>query len=89
MREIAYNPDYDFALNSRDELAVSAPIPSFIFSEPALLKLSGCKNHDEFDVSVHLPMALARWRYLYADAAMRVRSDPPMLVPVEEGRDNV
>lgn len=70
-----YNPNHDINLNARDELASNAPILNCIFDLQTAARLAGLKDGEEFVLLEHLPLVVARWRYKYADAMLKVRKE--------------
>lgn len=70
-----YNPAHDLTLNARDELAMRAPLPSFVFQPNIVMMLCGLKSVEEIRTVRDLPLAIARWQYACADAQIMVRKE--------------
>lgn len=72
-----YIPHHDFTLGPRDELAMRAPLPSFVFHPNIVMMLCGLKSVEEIKTIRDLPLAIARWQFSYADAMIIVRKEIP------------
>lgn len=69
-----YIPQHDFVLGPRDEMAMRAPLPAFVFQPKIVAMLCGIEEADIKTVR-DLPMAIARWQYSIADAQIMVRKE--------------
>lgn len=71
---MVYDPEQDFELTPRDHLAMAAPLMNIACIPEAISELTGTPLQD-IHFAKHLPLAIARWRYLYADAMLQARAE--------------
>lgn len=70
-----YVPEHAFNFCARDEMALRAPLPAFVFQPKIIMKLVGLKSVEEIDTVRDIPLAIARFQYAYADAMIAVRKE--------------
>lgn len=70
-----YNPSADFSLTPRDEIALRAPLPQFIFQPSVVVQLLGLKGPEDIRTIDHMPLAIARFQFMYADAFIQARQE--------------
>ena len=68
-----YDPESDFSPNMRDVFALRENILPAQFNDRSFLCQYVGVEPKEFKLEVHLPLAIAKWRYQMADAMIAAR----------------
>lgn len=75
MREPVYDPLNDEQPNIRDEFAIrEQTLPMCVMNTTLHLAAYLGIKPDQFKPEIHLPMAIAKWRYACADAMLKARA---------------